>query len=65
MGSVWGSFSEEDVSIEEEVTLASICYSEEGSMASLTNDFYQDADGHLDELADYDIAYIVKARFME
>ena len=55
------NFPGESISIEGEVVLASICYSNDGSMSSLTADFYQDVDGHINELEEYDIVYLFKA----
>ena len=63
MSSVWGNFQEENNSIEGEVVLASICYSSDGRMSSLTTDFYKDVDGHMNELEDYDVVYLLKAEF--
>jgi hypothetical protein len=65
MSSVWGTFQGENTLIEGEVVLASICYSNDDSMASLTTDFYKDVDGHLSELEDYDVAYILRAEFIK
>ena len=63
MSIVWGNLQEENNSIEGEVLLASICYSSDGSMSSLTTDFYKDADGHMNELEDYDVVYLLRAEF--
>ena len=63
MSSVWDNLQEENNSIEGEVVLASICYSSDGSMSSLTTDFYKDVDGHMNELEDYDVVYLLKAEF--
>jgi len=63
MASVWGNLQEENNSIEGELVLASICYSSDGSMSSLTSDFYKDVDGHMSELEDYDVVYLLKAEF--
>ncbi|MGN7387905.1 hypothetical protein [Sporosarcina sp. SAFN-015] len=63
MSSVWGNIQGENNSIEGEVVLASICYSTDGHMSSLTTDFYQDVDGHMNELEKYDVVYLLKAEF--
>ncbi|QUW23613.1 hypothetical protein JSQ81_08975 [Sporosarcina sp. Marseille-Q4063] len=63
MSSVWDNIQEENNSIEGEVLLASICYSSDGRMSSLTTDFYKDVDGHMNELEDYDVVYLLKAEF--
>ncbi|RHW38198.1 hypothetical protein D1B33_04735 [Lysinibacillus yapensis] len=63
MSSVWGTFPEEKAIIEGEIVLGSISYSNEGRMNSLTNDFYQDVDSHINELEKYDVVYLFKADF--
>ncbi|MFJ7933823.1 hypothetical protein [Sporosarcina sp. NPDC096371] len=64
MSSVWGDFLEENKSIEGELVLASICYSSDDSgMSSLSNDFYNDVEGHMGELDKYDVVYLLKAEF--
>lgn len=64
MSSVWSHFQEASHSIVEgEVVLASICYSSEGTMSSLTTDFYKDVESHIDELKKYDVAYLLKTEF--
>ncbi|WP_262176455.1 hypothetical protein [Saccharococcus sp. Marseille-Q5394] len=63
MSSVWGNIQGENNSIEGEVVLASICYSTDGHMSSLTTDFYQDVDGYMNELENYDVVYLLKAEF--
>lgn len=65
MSSVWGNFQEENITIEGEALLASICYSNDESMASLTTDFYKDVDGHLNELEDYEVVYLLKTEFIK
>lgn len=65
MSSVWGSFQEVNNSVEGEVVLASICYSTDGHMRSLTTDFYQDVDSHMNELENYDVVYLLKAEFIK
>lgn len=34
-------------------------------MSSLTNDFYDDVAGHMNELEEYDVAYLLKAEFVK
>ncbi|WP_318617548.1 hypothetical protein [Sporosarcina sp. YIM B06819] len=64
MSSVWGDFQEESKSIDGEVVLASICYSsDESGMSSLSTDFYKDIEGHMSELDEYDVVYLLKAQF--
>ncbi|MBE1553842.1 hypothetical protein [Sporosarcina limicola] len=65
MSSVWSDFQEKNMPIEGEVVLASICYSSnESGMSSLRNDFYKDVDGHMSELEEYDVVYLLKAEFI-
>lgn len=65
MSSVWGPFPRENTFIEGKVVLGSICYSKDGMMNSLTDDFYQDVDGHINELEKYDVVYLFKADFIK
>lgn len=65
MSSVWGSFQEENKSIEGEIVLASICYLSDGHMRSLTTDFYNNVDDHMNELENYDVVYLLKAEFLD
>ncbi|MBM7610126.1 hypothetical protein JOD29_003405 [Lysinibacillus composti] len=65
MSIVWGPFPTENTIIEGEVVLGSICYSNEGRMNSLTADFYQDVEGHINELEKYDVVYLFKADFIK
>ncbi|MFJ8235438.1 hypothetical protein ACIQ34_06755 [Ureibacillus sp. NPDC094379] len=65
MSSVMGPFPKENTFIEGEVVLGSICYSKDGIMNSLTADFYQDVDGHINELEKYDVVYLFKADFIK
>ncbi|MBK5461665.1 hypothetical protein [Peribacillus sp. TH27] len=46
------------------LVLASICYSSghEG-MHSLSTDFYNDMDSHINELKDYDVVYLLRSEF--
>ena len=61
MSGIWGNIQGEKNSFEGEVVLASICYSTDGDMRILTTDFYQDVDGHMYELENYDLVYLLKA----
>lgn len=64
MTSVWGDFSETKTLNEKETVLASIGYSSsEVGISTLTNDFYDDMEAHMDELDAYDVAYVLKAKF--
>jgi hypothetical protein len=63
MSSVWDNLQGKNNSIEGELVLANIGYSSDGSMSSLTTDFFKDVEGHMDELEKYEIAYLLKAEF--
>lgn len=63
MASSWNTFPEENYSIEGEGALASIIYSSDGHISSLSTDFYKDAGNHMNELEDYDVVYLLKAEF--
>lgn len=66
MASVWGNFEGEKTLNEGEVVLANICYSsDENGMSSLTTDFYDDVEGHMNELEEYDVVYLLKAEFVK
>jgi hypothetical protein len=66
MSSVWSNFQGEKTSIEGEVVLASICFSnDKNDMSSLTTNFYEDIEGHMYELEKYDIAYLLKTEFIK
>ncbi|MGE7186089.1 hypothetical protein ACQKKK_19595 [Peribacillus sp. NPDC006672] len=61
--SVWGSPSNFNINTKK-LALASICYSsgDEG-MHSLSNDFYNDMDRHMEELKEYDVVYLLRSEF--
>lgn len=64
MMSVWDNIQGKKTLNEGEVVLAAICYSDdENGMSSLTTDFYDDVEGHMYELKEYDVAYLLKAEF--
>ncbi|MEK3766179.1 hypothetical protein [Solibacillus sp. FSL K6-4121] len=63
MSSVWGNFRGDNISIADEVVLGSICYSNDGRMNSLTAEFYQDVNGHINEIEKYEVVYLLKANF--
>ncbi|HYE84674.1 MAG TPA: hypothetical protein VEG39_21235 [Clostridia bacterium] len=52
---------------DKELVLASACYtvSQEGesSLSSFSNGFYDDPEAHMEEIAEYDIVYLLKCRF--
>lgn len=63
MASVWNNIEGKNNSIDGELLLANIGYSIGGSMSSLSTDFYEDFEAHLNELEKYDVAYLLKAEF--
>ncbi|MGD6833908.1 hypothetical protein ACQCT5_17175 [Sutcliffiella halmapala] len=64
MASTWSHIPEKITQIEGELVLASICYSSNGEMTSLTQDFYKDVDAHMNELEKYDVVYLLKTEFI-
>ena len=64
MASVWGYTEEAKVPDDGKVTLASLCYtSNNDRIDTLKSDFYKDPEGHIDELEQFDVAYLLKAEF--
>lgn len=61
--SLWGSNPVKNKPIKGEMVLASICYSKKKTMSSLSSDFYKDVEGHINEIKDYDIVYLLKIKF--
>lgn len=63
---IWGNFSEEMDITNEQMILASIGFSwGEGSMVSFSTDFYKNAEPLISELENYEVAYLLKSRFMK
>ncbi|MGE7762658.1 hypothetical protein [Peribacillus sp. NPDC097895] len=62
--SVSGSTGKTDLHATNKAVLASICYSsgDEG-IRSLSTDFYNDMDSHIDELKEYDVVYLLRSEF--
>ncbi|MFA1819278.1 hypothetical protein ACDX78_03560 [Virgibacillus oceani] len=61
---IWGSNPHEMDPAEGELVFASILYSsEEGGSSSLPMNFYEDVDEHINELEEYDIAFLLKGEF--
>ncbi|MCT4480355.1 hypothetical protein N0U24_24900 [Peribacillus frigoritolerans] len=62
--SVWGSAGKLKINSINKLALASICYSSgnEG-IRSLSTDFYGDMEGHMDELKEYDVVYLLRSAF--
>ena len=64
MSSVWSYTDENTVPKDGRVTLASLCYSRnEDRNDTLRSDFYKDPEGHINELKQFDIVYLLKAEF--
>lgn len=63
LSSIWESYPLEDgISIDDELILASISYSSsETGMRTLSEEFYKD--GKIDELANYEVVYVLKCLF--
>lgn len=59
----WAALQEEKRwEADEEKVLAYIGFSSGSRMSSLSQDFFEDPDNHLDELEQYDDAYVMKAK---
>jgi hypothetical protein len=66
MASLSGSSLEENHPIKGEMVLASICYaSDEGVIGSPSWDFYNDVEGHINEIKDYDVVYLIRSEFIK
>ncbi|APC47540.1 hypothetical protein J5S49_09840 [Virgibacillus halodenitrificans] len=64
MSSVWATNPFLSEQVKEEIILSSICYkSGDGSMHSLSEDFYRDVEGNLETIKKYDAVYLLKAKF--
>ncbi|GHI00431.1 hypothetical protein [Neobacillus kokaensis] len=61
---VWGSNPLSDIAIKDKMVLASICYSgSKNGISSLSTDFYNDVEGHMNELKNYDVVYLLRSEF--
>ncbi|WP_153732821.1 hypothetical protein [Sporosarcina obsidiansis] len=63
---LWGTNPKENLSLSEEMLPASIIYTDstEGvSTSSLSSDFYEKMEDHMDELKEYDVVYLLRASF--
>ncbi|MEW5551460.1 hypothetical protein ABGT24_09125 [Peribacillus frigoritolerans] len=62
--SVSGSTGKLKINSTNKLALASICYSSgnEG-IRSLSTDFHGDMEGHMDELKEYDVVYLLRSEF--
>ncbi|MDQ0226468.1 hypothetical protein [Metabacillus niabensis] len=55
----------QSISIKNEMVFSSICISKPGAegMSSLSTEFYQDVDRHIDKLKEYDTVYLLRGEF--
>ena len=64
---VWGTNNSKDISINDnEILLSSICYeyiNKSNSISSLTDEFYNNPDENINEIANYDLVYLLKCKF--
>lgn len=69
MATIWESVSSEGRSIDVsngEVVLASIAHgSGEGGMRSISSEFYEDVEGNIEEIEEYEVVYLLKTLFIE
>ncbi len=61
MGALSSTFTGDAKSVEDEIILATICYSKGNEIGTITSEFYDEPEAHLDELADYDLVYVLKS----
>lgn len=63
---VYGDLPGEKSLDEDDIVLASFAYSDdEFSVSSLSTSFYEDPAAHMDKLNDYNVVYLLKAKFTE
>jgi|GEM_PF-1527157 len=67
LSSAWGSNNSKNIPINDnEIVLANICYkaqNRDSSMRSLSDKFYTNPDANIQEIADYDLVYLLKCKF--
>lgn len=64
MASTSSSFSGELKPLNEENVLATICFSrDDAGMSSVTSSYYEDPEANVEELAEYDLVYVLKVEF--
>ena len=64
LSAVWGSNSLGSISVMDKMVLASICYSNSNKeISTISTDFYSDVDGHINELKNYDVVYLLRSEF--
>ncbi|MBM6617949.1 hypothetical protein [Bacillus suaedaesalsae] len=60
---VTGVNQNENISLECNEALASIIYSKQSGISSMSPELYKDVDGQIDEIAQHDVVYLLKAKF--
>lgn len=64
MSIVSGTFTEETALDTDETVLASIAYSsDDHGVSSISSDFYENPEGSLEELEEYNVVYLLKVAF--
>lgn len=62
-GEMWGT-SARSISIDDnEIVLASICYTKGNAMSGLSDAFYSDPNENMEEIVNYDLAYLLRCKF--
>ena len=62
-GKTWGT-SARSISIDDnEIVLASICYTKGNAMSGLSDAFYSDPNENMEEIVNYDLAYLLRCKF--
>ncbi|MRH41634.1 hypothetical protein GH741_02975 [Aquibacillus halophilus] len=66
MSSVWGNFQGKKTFDEEQLVLANISYSSnENSTSSVSTSFFEDVEGRMIDLKEYDVSYLLKVEFIK
>ena len=59
-----GRTSARSISIDDnEIVLASICYTKGNAMSGLSDAFYSDPNENMEEIVNYDLAYLLRCKF--
>ena len=61
LATIWESYPLNGVSVADEMILASIIHSSKETIRTLSEEFYKD--GKIDELANYDVVYVLRGQF--
>lgn len=66
LSKVFGELPEDQILDNGEIVLADMAYiNDDFGTSSISNQFYEDPEAHMDELKEYDIVYLFKAEFTE